>query len=118
MNRKLYFLNNEEKNRILRLHENATKKQYILSELESDVYSITGVEPSQGETENWFKKFSDEQSDTVNKSSTVKKVSDDWISLDPTYDEQILRALGKTGKKLSNDDIIELYNKLKERSKI
>jgi len=27
--KKLYFLNEEEKNRILNLHENATKRQYL-----------------------------------------------------------------------------------------
>jgi hypothetical protein len=32
MQKKLYFLNEEEKNRILNLHESATKKQYLLGE--------------------------------------------------------------------------------------
>ena len=32
MNKKLYFLDEDEKNRILNLHESRTKKQYLLSE--------------------------------------------------------------------------------------
>jgi hypothetical protein len=32
MQKKLYFLNEEEKNRIINLHESATKKQYLLNE--------------------------------------------------------------------------------------
>ena len=32
MNKKLYFLNNEEKERILNLHENRTKNQYLINE--------------------------------------------------------------------------------------
>ena len=38
MQKKLYFLNEEEKNRILNLHESRTKKQYLISEQE-----ISGV---------------------------------------------------------------------------
>jgi len=34
MQKKLYFLNEEEKNRILNLHESRTKKQYLISEQE------------------------------------------------------------------------------------
>jgi hypothetical protein len=43
--KKLYFLNEEEKNRILRIHENATKQQYLLSE-QNISYGFT---PGKGE---------------------------------------------------------------------
>jgi hypothetical protein len=36
MQKKLYFLNEEEKNRILNLHESRTKSQYLLSEQTTD----------------------------------------------------------------------------------
>jgi hypothetical protein len=36
MQKKLYFLNEEEKNRILNLHESRTKKQYLVNEQEVD----------------------------------------------------------------------------------
>ena len=36
MNKKLYFLNEEEKNRILNLHEERTKKQYLILEMTKD----------------------------------------------------------------------------------
>ena len=38
MKKKLYFLDEEEKNRILNLHESRTKKQYLINE-----QSIPGV---------------------------------------------------------------------------
>lgn len=43
MNKKLYFLNEDEKNRILNLHESATKKQYLLGEakLTNNTYGIS-----------------------------------------------------------------------------
>lgn len=42
-----------------------------------------------------------------------------WISLGPSYDKQILQALGKNeDRRLTDDDIKELYNKLKSAGKI
>jgi hypothetical protein len=41
-----------------------------------------------------------------------------WMSMGSKYDEQILTALGKSGNKLSDDDIKDIYNKLKDAGKI
>jgi hypothetical protein len=41
-----------------------------------------------------------------------------WKSLSPQYDEKILKAIGKEGKTLTDDDIKTLYNKLKSVGKI
>ena len=41
-----------------------------------------------------------------------------WKSLSPQYDEKILKAIGKEGKTLTDDDIKTLYNKLKSAGKI
>jgi hypothetical protein len=35
--KKLYFLNEDEKERILKLHESATKKQYLFEDMDSEV---------------------------------------------------------------------------------
>lgn len=42
----------------------------------------------------------------------------EWISLSPKYDKEILQALGKSGDKLTDDDIRDIYNKLKISEKI
>jgi hypothetical protein len=41
-----------------------------------------------------------------------------WRSMGRSYDNQILTALGKSGEKLTDDDIKDIYNKLKELGKI
>jgi len=41
-----------------------------------------------------------------------------WRSLGSQYDSQILTTLGKSGEKLTDDDIKDIYNKLKKLGKI
>jgi hypothetical protein len=45
MQKKLYFLNEEEKNRILNLHQSRTKSQYLLSEQMYDFAGKSGDDP-------------------------------------------------------------------------
>ena len=58
MNKKLYFLNEDEKNRILNLHESATKKQYLLGEQTSlsMLQPITQMfsEPTEKKAKFWY----------------------------------------------------------------
>jgi len=50
--------------------------------------------------------------------SSQRMGNKEWISLSPKYDKEILQALGKTGDKLTDDDIKDIYNKLKSAGKI
>ena len=48
-----------------------------------------------------------------------KTGENEWRSLSPSYDKQILQALGKNeDRRLTNDDIKDIYIKLKNSNKL
>lgn len=80
----LFEISSDEKNRILNLHESATKRQYLTLEQEEKVENIKTVFPKQN-VGNQFK-FGEYQSDVVKNSI---------VGLKPKIDEFILKDGGK-----------------------
>jgi len=80
----LFEISSDEKNRILNLHESATKRQYLTLEQEEKVENIKTVFPKQN-VGNQFK-FGEYQSDVVKNSI---------VGLKPKIDEFILKNGGK-----------------------
>jgi hypothetical protein len=83
MQKKLYFLNEEEKNRILNLHESATKKQYLLEGQRSDMSTA-----NKGYIQKRDTKF-----ETINYECNIDKYTDVTPTLDKEYLVQQIKYL-------------------------
>lgn len=97
MQKKLYFLDEDEKNRILNLHESATKKQYLLGEeqktssfdpLAKVKSTFTDIERQVGE---------------VPKGILTKTELDEFKKIKPQWD--MAKPVGKACKTLKNVDL-------------
>lgn len=83
MQKKLYFLNEEEKNRILNLHEGATKKQYLLSEQKYEFSTQKTTQTSTAEQ----KKFYDRE-------KRVKALDSKCSNITPNDKNPLYKKLG------------------------
>jgi hypothetical protein len=93
-----------------------TKKEYEDPEPDDDSKHDWYYQTAKKKLEGGDKK--DDSSKTDSDSSSSYVAPSGWKSWGTKYDSQILSALGKTGDKLSDDDIKDIYNKLKTAGKI
>jgi len=93
MQKKLYFLNEEEKNRILNLHESRTKKQYLISE---QLY----------QKPEWMKNISTKGTLNTEELKTFKNIKPQW---------DMARPVAKACKTLGNleDRIVDTDEQIK-----
>jgi hypothetical protein len=90
--KKLYFLNEEEKNRILNLHENATKRQYLSEQnpvqLPPNPYQIA------------LDKMKSDGKAAADKAAADKKTSQDKAKKAQQYKQQIVTKTSDTTKQI------------------
>jgi hypothetical protein len=104
MQKKLYFLNEEEKNRILNLHESRTKKQYLISEESTLDFAKKFKIPKGGLSTDELKTFNNikpqwDMARPIGKACKTLGILEDRIV---DTDEQIKQLVGK---------ILEVYEK-------
>ena len=89
MQKKLYFLNEEEKNRILNLHESRTRKQYLTSE---QLYK----------TPEWMKQIPTKGVLNTEELQTFKKIKPQWDMATPIG--KACKTLGKLDNRIVDSE--------------